>query len=493
MSAQRKFFKSLYFGDASAEAEAEKWPNLFLAGFLDVNDVAKGILAGDHFLLIGPKGVGKSSYAEFLHLSIKDPYRRFVNREDLGELRGALKTDLSLSESGAELNELAWSTWIWCRLFDSLMGDQSCSLQGEPETIALYGDLKKSGIATGDYRAVIQEVRKKRHKFTVPKIYEVGIESDGTHRVNIGQLRDLLANIVTSAETPNDHVLALDGLDSAEIGTPSYWKQLGALLRATTAVHRRIRSARATVRVCLLCRSDVFLKIPIPDSNKIRQSWGVDLKWEYGLETPEDSPLWDMLEKKASARGTKTADLLETYFPKYMIVGQRTAPKNIRMAKYLLDLTRSTPRDIVMLMKFIQGEIYPEQELNVERVRAGVNSYCKNYFANEIVNELVGMTDASMAERILGAMTRLPSRRFTREQFIGLFSGESSITQAIMDGTLQQLYLAGAIANFSQSGAGEEYVKFYHRRSYAELDLQGPFLLHNALTYGLNVRWSPAP
>ncbi|WP_345516054.1 P-loop ATPase, Sll1717 family [Phytohabitans houttuyneae] len=492
MSAEPRFFKSLYFGEASAEAEAEKWPLYFVNSFLDHSGVAKRICEGDAYLLIGPKGAGKSSYVEYLRLQAPEASQFFIRREDLGELRGALKTDLSLSESGAELTELAWSTWIWTHLFDSLMADNGASPQLDPETVSLHAELRMAGVATGDFRTVLREIRRKQHKFAVPRIYEFTSASGHETRVNIGQLRDLLADIVCKARTSSTHVLALDGLDSAEIGTDSYWKQLAALLRASTRAHQQLRSAESRVRICLLCRSDVFLKIPIPDSNKIRHAWGVELKWDYGLETPKDSILWEMLEKKVAARGASTGDLLETYFPSYMEVGKRTRPRRIPMPRYLLELTRSTPRDMVMLMRYIQDELNPQQGLDIDRIRAGANSYCKYYFTGEVINELIGMVDASIAQGVISAMTRLPARRFSREDFLDLFSNQDGPSALEADTILRQLYLVGAIANYKPSGGGEEYVKFYHRRSHAELDLRGPFLLHNALTYGLNLPWTPS-
>jgi hypothetical protein len=223
----------------------------------------------------------------------------------------------------------------------------------------------------------------------------------------------------------------------------------------------------------------------VPDSNKIRHGWGVELDWAYGLDTPEDSALWDLLERKASStRRATISNLVDSYFPRHMEVGQRQQVRRIPMPKYLMELTRGTPRDMIMLMKSIQHDLYPNQQLDVNRVRAGVNSYCKNYFTGEIANEMVGMVSA---QAIIGMLSRLPSRQFTRQSYSSLLSPALDELDGTLDQQLQQLYLAGAIANIGKDG----YVRFYHRRSFAELDLRGPFILHNALTLGLNLPWGP--
>ncbi|WP_155830381.1 P-loop ATPase, Sll1717 family [Glycomyces tenuis] len=485
-------FKSLYFGEIAAEDEAEKWPKMFVDGFYDLRNVSSSIREGNTLLLIGPKGAGKSSYIEYLKLSAENQQSQFIKREDLSELRGAWKTDRLLDESGSEISENAWSVWIWCRIFKSLMDDAASSLHSDPSIGQLYRQLQAAGIVEGDFPSIVKEVRLRRHKFSIPKIYEYSTENTGSSSMNLLHLRDTLASIVSEARTPNTHILALDGLDSAEIGSNSYWKQLASLLRSSAGIHRRLRNSSSVIRLCLLCRVDVFLRIPIADSNKIRQSWGTELNWSDGLDTPEDSSLWDLLESKASARGPNISNLVDTYFPNVMEVGQRgEKPRHIFMPKYLIDLTRNTPRDVIMLMKSIQSQILPDQSLSVKRIRAGANSYCQNYFVNEISNELVGMLPQDVSAGVIGSMSRLPGRGFSRDQFTKVFSSLASEADTSIDKLLTQLYLAGAIANVRRS-SDSEYVRFYHRRNFAEIDLEGPFILHNALALALNLHWTRA-
>lgn len=238
-------FPRLYFGEAASEDEAEKNPDLFVTGFYDRRDLLSRLQSGDAFLIIGPKGAGKSSYVEYLRLKAANIAQDFVKREDLGDLRGALSADSGMF-GNAEINELAWSAWVWCRLFDSLMRDQGCDLTRQSDVVQLHKELEIAGILAGNFRTVVREVRKKTHKFIAPKLYEYSSESEGRRYVNLPQLRDLLVDIVANATTSSSHTLTLDGLDSAFIGSQTYWQQLAALLRATTVIHRRIRTASST-------------------------------------------------------------------------------------------------------------------------------------------------------------------------------------------------------------------------------------------------------
>nr|WP_173054711.1 hypothetical protein [Phytohabitans houttuyneae] len=105
-------------------------------------------------------------------------------------------------------------------------------------------------------------------------------------------------------------------------------------------------------------------------------------------------------------------------------------------------------------MRYIQDELNPQQGLDIDRIRAGANSYCKYYFTGEVINELIGMVDASIAQGVISAMTRLPARRFSREDFLDLFSNQDGPSALEADTILRQLYLVGAIANYKPSGGG---------------------------------------
>lgn len=54
------------FGQLDASQEAVDDPDLLVAGFFDYREAAYGIACGDTWLLLGPKGAGKSAVLEHL-------------------------------------------------------------------------------------------------------------------------------------------------------------------------------------------------------------------------------------------------------------------------------------------------------------------------------------------------------------------------------------------------------------------------------------------
>ncbi len=350
----RNEFKNLWFGEASAETEALKAPQRFVDSYYDLSDATRRICDGDAFLLIGPKGSGKSTFVEYMRLA-SSPIGGSAKKTtiiDLGSQRNSLTT--TMADGGQELVELSWRLWLWCQLFSNMVKDPECSLSTDWRATNLHQQLQDSDLLSGAFSSVHQEVRRKSHTFRVFNFYEYTRDRTTKRTANAQELEAYLAGAVLTAQSKIGHLLAIDGLDSAYIGTSTYWRQLASLIRAAQTIHRQLRSSASSTRICILCRSDVFLRVPLADSNKIRSDWGVEFDWSYGLDTPADSFLWDLLERKSRTTGPGRSGLLEDYFPPTMAYGQRTNTREESMPQYLLNLTRGTPRDGVMLMKKIQ-------------------------------------------------------------------------------------------------------------------------------------------
>lgn len=68
----RMEFKSIAFGTADANTEKAKNPRLLIEGFLDAKEYISSIMNRDKFLVLGPKGSGKTAIASKLDLLSKE-------------------------------------------------------------------------------------------------------------------------------------------------------------------------------------------------------------------------------------------------------------------------------------------------------------------------------------------------------------------------------------------------------------------------------------
>ena len=68
----------LYFGKAAAESEVSSNPGRFLDTYLDRWDLCSVIESHEKFLVLGPKGTGKSAAAYFVQLMWKKTLTRLT-------------------------------------------------------------------------------------------------------------------------------------------------------------------------------------------------------------------------------------------------------------------------------------------------------------------------------------------------------------------------------------------------------------------------------
>ena len=70
--------RELRFGQLDARQEAIDEPDLLTAGFYDYREAAYGIASRQTWILLGPKGAGKSAVLEHLRLTWADKWDRFI-------------------------------------------------------------------------------------------------------------------------------------------------------------------------------------------------------------------------------------------------------------------------------------------------------------------------------------------------------------------------------------------------------------------------------
>ena len=73
-------FSSIDFGKSAAEEELSSTPELLISGFLDANGYISRILNDSKFLVLGPKGAGKSAIGSKLELLSEEEANLYVTQ-----------------------------------------------------------------------------------------------------------------------------------------------------------------------------------------------------------------------------------------------------------------------------------------------------------------------------------------------------------------------------------------------------------------------------
>lgn len=174
-------------------------------------------------------------------------------------------------------------------------------------------------------------------------------------------------------------------------------------------------------------------------------------------------------------------------------MGQRGQGQSIGTLKYLLNMTRHTPRDLLRLFEEIRkveaSGIYgstPQDYLDQDVIREGVLQYSSKYFVGAISNEFVGAEGGpESAASAISALKALDKQQFNAKEFTAALEelGNSTISAEKL---LKLLFYAGAVGNMV-AGRSESHMHFYHRRDDSQVYLKGSFILHNALVHAWNV------
>ena len=301
-------FTHLYFGKASAEREVATDRARFLRTYLDRWDLPRQVFTHEKFLILGPKGSGKSAAAFF----VEGEWRRacgdhavfstYVDFDELNRTQSPLYAlDKKLvSEEVSSLTDAAWKLFIGIRLLDSLVADNSCNLCRDSQVLKFIDDLRKAGLASDDYPQVLRRVRERQVSIPLPKFVSVEFGSKDSDSLSPGQLGDAILKMVERADTPNRHLLSIDGLDKAIGENDAYWRTLAALIRVGDSICRRLQlAADQSVYLLIMCRSDVFRRIRFSDAPKIASDSGLQMEWGTEAQNPLDVQLWEYIARKA--------------------------------------------------------------------------------------------------------------------------------------------------------------------------------------------------
>ncbi|WP_133434195.1 P-loop ATPase, Sll1717 family [Aeromicrobium phragmitis] len=496
----RPAYKDLYFGKSDSRNEVNDDRDEFVKSYVDLNGAVEAVTSGRAFLILGPKGTGKSALAWYLSAAETAGTHLALVR-DAANLPLAEIPRLQTGQAeGPERTVTAWKFILLCSYLELLLRDHGCKLRNEREVLRIAKILRDFGfMGDASGRAL---VRASSTTITIPlpslgQIYK----KENRASLNIFNLIPYMERWVAEAQSETRHVLVLDGLDSIFLNDTLYDESLSSLVQAAYSLNQILREHQATGSVALLIRNDVFARVALslPDSQKMRDDLSIDLDWRVlSGQAGVNAPLMQLVNAKAArALDLERVDVL-SYFPEKITVGQRSPgdPKRIPTFQYLLNMTRHTPRDLLRLFEEIRkvesSGLYGDggETLADEVIHEGVLKYSAKYFVGAIQNEFAGFEGGpEQASAALSALKFMNAQTFDRKDFEGALAEVSSMAEGQTDSLLQLLFYAGAIGNYLPSH-NESHMQFFHRRDETQIYLKGHFILHHALIHAWGLKRS---
>jgi hypothetical protein len=320
----------------------------------------------------------------------------------------------------------------------------------------------------------------------LPKIAEAVMQrSYEAEDVALSQLVTHLRSLVAHFRSDARHVLIIDGLDEALSRDEAQNETLAALLLAAARLNADFRRWSAPVKIVVLCRVDLFDRLPGANKNKLRRDWAVVLDWYHDPRDYQASALVQLANLRATFALKRETDVLGEFFPARIREGDT--------AKLLLDHTRHTPRDFVQVLASIQRMIPRGRAGRVTRdqIMSGLRDYSISYFLPEIRDELDGYLSGREIEEIVSVLAATRKREFT---YRDLEEGSAAVGAEGLDlaravRTLFDCSALGTVQTHTSrhSPRGTTYFTFKYRNRNSTVSISERFILHRGVWKALNL------
>ena len=479
-------FKDITLGRASAELEGAYHPELIIHGFLDPWDVVKKARNGPEFLFLGYKGSGKSTIGEHLRLTAANNYDLFVRHIPLSDFPYGNFAKIVTGDAEPESRfPSAWQWLLTLTLLDSVSEDHGVSSDDTDELQKSLQALKSAGLLPStDLKKMVVASSRMKYRGKLMGILDIELEPNQKKPDEfqflhvISRLRDLLMTVRSNSR----HLLILDGLDDILLQKEIQYKSIAALIFEAARLNQLFGQNNVPAKVIVLCRTELFERLPGTNKNKIRQDSAVELDWYHNPSKPETSMLVRLVNKRAQLADNELRDVFTTFFPREWCNQRRNQP----FLTFLLNHTRHTPRDFIQLLINIQ-KCSTRRGIEDKQISAGIRNYSSKYFLPEIRDELVGYLDREQADALIRAISRAKRSQFFFGEISDSLQREGLLKQADMPTLLEPLFNCSAIGNLRKDNNNRTFWSFRFRNRHSHLKLDEQIIVHRGLWRAMNI------
>ena len=476
-------FKEIQFGQASAELEGSYYPNLLLDGFLDPWDVVNKTLKSPTCIYLGYKGSGKSSIGEHLRLLSESDPHLFVEHTFLSDFPYANFSKIVSGEAEPESRfPTAWSWVLTLGILASFSKDEGAESSQDDDFVSSIKALESVGLLpTSSIKEVVIASSKPKFKAKLPILLEMDWDANNKKATDLDFLHIIehLKKVMLSFRSQNKHILVIDGLDDILLQKEVQYQSIAALFLETTRLNALFFKNNVPAKIVVLCRTELFERLPGANKNKFRQDLSVELDWYHNPQKPESSNLVYLVNNRAKLSDPEIKDVFLQLLPNRI--------NNKPLLIYLLQHTRHTPRDFIQLLSHIQ-KCCTKREVDVGNIKAGVRSYASKYFLPEIKDELVGYISQEHTDTIIRALATIKKRTFTTAEASNCLKGSGVLGGHDLIYILDTLFQCSAIGNVTKNG-DREFFSFKYRNRHSFFKSDEKITLHLGLVKAMNIQW----
>lgn len=479
-----KKFHDINFKYTDAEEEKLYAPELIEEAYVDINGILRNIESPEKFLVIGPKGSGKTALSSKLELMEKREWNLFVENDELEQFEFSL-----LNKSGGQKGTsiggalTVWQLILSIRLLSLFLKDVQF-LEQNRNIRELHNNLIKYGLADSKSLISIVQYTSRRGIFGKIKtaISDVKGEKVEEEKYKIkdpasllGSIKEVLANM---AVAESRYYLVLDGLDHILRKGKNNAPYIADLINAIRQLNIFCKQCGINAKVLVLIRNEIVQIIPDPNLTKRINDNGVQLKWYDNSRSPFETSLLKIIENRASLAGynKNIQTLWQEWFPKTI--------NNSNSFDFVIVNTRFLPRDLISFFRELQ-ELGKTPPFNKIDVLSALNNY-SDWFQQELSDALVGLIDEKLRVEIPDIITSL-GRSFSLEEFKRVLDEYGVSTNSEKEQITRELFNASWIGNIWETNQGSMRYSWKHRKLNAKLSLKHDIIVHSGLWKTLNL------
>lgn len=469
-------FTKINFGRADAHTEGEEFPDLLTKGYVDISQVIDKALHTSTFLFLGYKGSGKSSLSEHLRLTQEG---LIVDQQRLNDFPFKLFDQLSDSEDRLLKYKCIWRFLLCVQVFSDLSDD--CNMRSE-EVERTRAILTREGILPiKKLSDLISKSTAKQVEASIKLLKLTYSESIDKTDIDYNILTDYLKELICSFKEEHSHMIVIDDLDDILEPRGKQFYNIAALINEAKDLNIYFKRSAVPAKILILCRTDMFDRLPDPNINKIKQDKSFTFSWyREGINNQKDSDLIKLINIRARIAYPEIDDVFVTFFP------EKYDHRKIYSA--LLDYTRHTPRDFVQLINYIQ-KYSNSDKVTTDAISKGVKDYSTEYFRQEISNEMAGYIPGEYISGVFNVLSAIRKKEFPYSTFVEQCRRHYRLRRADVDEILRVLYECSAIGQVYMYDKGVNRITFKYRNQTSYFNPDDRITIHKGLWKALNVNY----
>lgn len=307
-----------------------------------------------------------------------------------------------------------------------------------------------------------------------------GEHTSNTEKVpfDISTLFETLKDVCYSMNMASKHFIIIDGLDDALTldQKDRQYTLLGTLILVADRMNTKFENNDIPAKIVILCRTELFDKLPGSNNNKIKQDSAIMLNW-YNGEDAKSSNLINLINLRASNSLKREVEVFDEFFPQTMTRFDKNT------LKYLFHYTRHTPRDIIELMNYIQQ--YTKNDNPTEDdIWNGIKEYSTSYFLGEIRDELNGFLTNDQIDQTMRLMGSMRIAKFKKSDLDKKIVTTKGFLMLDLDEILDLLFDCNAIGNLDE----DDFFCYKYRNISNYIIYDQDIVIHKGLWKALNLK-----